>query len=210
MRSFTAYMSTWEKRSLTPNHSPWSPMPTLSRSHQKSPVNELPTQDTSEGTFPPLVSVIIPCYRQAAFLSAGKIDSVLNQSYPAIEVIVINDGSDDDTDKVAGRVWKPDTLHLLQRNQGQAAARNTAIAAATGRYCLPLDSTTSCTPTRLVGWSRSRATGTSVLCVMGVQYFEQEGIACRERMPPRSNHLSAAPFLPTTLQGPHAHLFALG
>ena len=48
----------------------------------------------------PLVSVIIPCYQQAGYLPEA-IDSVLGQSYPAVEAIVVNDGSDDDTEAVA-------------------------------------------------------------------------------------------------------------
>ena len=48
----------------------------------------------------PLVSVIIPCYRQAGYLPEA-IDSVLAQSHPAVEAIVVNDGSDDDTEAVA-------------------------------------------------------------------------------------------------------------
>ena len=50
----------------------------------------------------PLVSIIIPCYRQGRFL-ADAIDSALGQSWRAVQAIVVNDGSDDDTEEVAGR-----------------------------------------------------------------------------------------------------------
>jgi glycosyltransferase involved in cell wall biosynthesis len=85
----------------------------------------------------PLVSVIIPCYRQARYLPEA-IDSVLAQSHPAVEAIVVNDGSDDDTESVARRygervryVWRP--------NGGISAARNTGIQHARGAYLKFLD-----------------------------------------------------------------------
>lgn len=88
-------------------------------------------------TTEPLVSVIIPCYRQARYLPEA-IDSVLAQSHSAVEAVVINDGSDDDTEAVARRygeriryVWRP--------NGGIAAARNTGIQHARGAYLKFLD-----------------------------------------------------------------------
>ncbi len=53
----------------------------------------------------PLVSIIIPCYRQAHYLGAA-IGGTLGQSYPTIQVVVVDDGSDDDTEAVAGRISK--------------------------------------------------------------------------------------------------------
>jgi glycosyltransferase involved in cell wall biosynthesis len=85
----------------------------------------------------PLVSVIIPCYRQARYLPEA-IDSVLGQSHAAVEAVVVNDGSDDDTEAVARRygervryVWRP--------NGGISAARNTGIQHAQGAYLKFLD-----------------------------------------------------------------------
>lgn len=84
-----------------------------------------------------LVSVIVPCYRQAQFL-ATAIDSVLAQTYPAIEILVINDGSDDDTEQVA--VGYGERIRYFHRaNGGVSAARNTGISAARGRYLKFLD-----------------------------------------------------------------------
>ncbi len=50
----------------------------------------------------PLISVVIPCYNQAHFLGEA-ISSALNQSYSNLEVIVVDDGSTDETAEVAGR-----------------------------------------------------------------------------------------------------------
>src|SRR5262249_51211325 len=59
---------------------------------------------TREPTMPdhPLASVVIPCYKQARYLPEA-IDSVLAQTYPAVECVVVNDGSPDDTEAVALR-----------------------------------------------------------------------------------------------------------
>jgi glycosyltransferase involved in cell wall biosynthesis len=85
----------------------------------------------------PLVSVIIPCYRQARYLPEA-VDSVLTQTHPAVEAIVVNDGSDDDTEAVALRYG--DRVRYVRRNNGGiSAARNTGIAHARGAYLKFLD-----------------------------------------------------------------------
>lgn len=85
------------------------------------------------------VSVVIPTYRHRDFV-AQTIDSVLAQSFDDYEVIVVNDGSPDDTEQVlhslveAGRIQ-----YFRQRNQGQAAARNRGLAEARGKFVAFLD-----------------------------------------------------------------------
>ena len=85
----------------------------------------------------PLVSIIIPCYKQAQWLPEA-IDSALAQTYPNVEVVVVNDGSPDNTAEVcrryAGRI-----VYVEQENKGLAEARNAAIRAAKGEFILPLD-----------------------------------------------------------------------
>ncbi|MGH7223717.1 MAG: glycosyltransferase family 2 protein [Gemmataceae bacterium] len=85
----------------------------------------------------PLVSVIIPCYNQARYLPSA-IESTLAQSYAPIEIIVVNDGSPDDTEKVA-RAFGERILYIVRRNGGVSAARNTGIARAGGRFLKFLD-----------------------------------------------------------------------
>ncbi len=89
-------------------------------------------------TSPALVSVIIPCYNQAHFL-AQAIQSALDQDYPAVEVIVVNDGSPDHTREVAAR-FGDRIVYIEQENRGLSAARNRGIRAARGRYIAFLDS----------------------------------------------------------------------
>ncbi|MCC3466498.1 MAG: amino acid adenylation domain-containing protein [Microcoleus sp. PH2017_06_SFM_O_A] len=83
------------------------------------------------------VSVVIPSYNCAQFLPEA-IESILEQSYPPFEVIVVDDGSTDDTKEVCDRY--PKVTYVYQNNQGVAAARNTGLRVSTGEYILFLDS----------------------------------------------------------------------
>lgn len=87
----------------------------------------------------PEVSVVIPCYNQGDFIDEA-VNSVLAQSFEDYEIIITNDGS---TDKYTTELLKdysrPKTKIIHTPNQGLAAARNTAIAEASGRFILPLD-----------------------------------------------------------------------
>ena len=83
-----------------------------------------------------MVSVIIPCYNQAAFLG-DAIDSARAQTAGVPEIIVVDDGSKDDTVHVAQRHG---VRCVSQRNQGQGAARNHGLRYATGEYIVFLDS----------------------------------------------------------------------
>jgi len=83
-----------------------------------------------------LVTVVIPCYNQGRFLS-DAIESARKQTYPSIEVIVVDDGSTDDTADVAARY--PSVRCLHQANHGLAAARNAGWRAGRGRFVIFLD-----------------------------------------------------------------------
>ena len=93
------------------------------------------------GTESGLVSVIIPCYNQAHFL-AEAIQSVLSQGYSNFEIIVVDDGSTDDTQEVASTYAGEDSRVKLitQQNRGLAAARNRGLAESRGEYVVFLDS----------------------------------------------------------------------
>lgn len=88
----------------------------------------------------PLVSVIIPAYNAEAFIER-TLRSALNQTYRNIEILVVDDGSQDGTqDLVRSLAEEDDRLVLLsQTNQGVAAARNLAIEHAQGAFIAPLD-----------------------------------------------------------------------
>jgi len=80
-------------------------------------------------------SVIIPCYNQAQYLREC-IESVLDQSRQAHEIIVVNDGSPDETRYVA---MEYPVKYIEQTNRGLSAARNTGLMHATGEWFYPLD-----------------------------------------------------------------------
>ena len=85
----------------------------------------------------PQVSVIIPTYNCARYLPEA-IDSVLAQTYRDCEIIVVDDGSTDDTPDVLARYGEA-ILVIRQPNQGRGAARNAGIVAASGDYIAFLD-----------------------------------------------------------------------
>jgi glycosyltransferase involved in cell wall biosynthesis len=88
----------------------------------------------------PLVSVIIPAYNAEEFIGA-TIESALAQDYPAIEIIVVDDGSTDDSAKIVRRYQErhPSVQLIQQANSGVAAARNAGIKISHGEYIAPLD-----------------------------------------------------------------------
>lgn len=86
------------------------------------------------------VSIVVPCYNQAQYLDES-LQSVLNQTYENWECIVVNDGSDDDTDAIM-KIWlKKDARfkYLKKINGGLSAARNSGILMTDGEFILPLD-----------------------------------------------------------------------
>lgn len=89
-----------------------------------------------------LVSVIIPTYNRASIIEYA-LDSVLSQSYAPIELVVIDDGSTDGTEKLLERYLAeyPDVVkHHRKSNGGCASARNTGVSLCTGDFVAFLDS----------------------------------------------------------------------
>ncbi len=86
----------------------------------------------------PLVSIIIPTYNRAT-LCKRAVMSVLGQSYPHVEVIVVDDGSGDDTKQILTSL-DDRIVYIEQENAGVCAARNRGIQAAQGEFVAFLDS----------------------------------------------------------------------
>jgi len=94
----------------------------------------------------PLVSVIVPVFNGERFL-AQALQSVITQMYQPIELIVVDDGSEDGSADIARSF--PEAKYFYQTNQGAGAARNTGIAQAQGELFAFLDSDDYWTPDKL-------------------------------------------------------------
>src|SRR5690242_13700137 len=86
----------------------------------------------------PLVSICIPALNANKFLGE-TLDSVFNQSYSNLEIIVVDDGSTDNTASVARSFENKNVRYYHQENKGAAAARNVAFSKSTGAYIKFLD-----------------------------------------------------------------------
>ena len=93
----------------------------------------------------PLVSIVTPCYNGESYLSRF-FDSILNQTYTNLEVVLINDGSTDRTENVVHQYRSLFVkrgipfIYEFQKNEGQAAALNRGLKLFTGEYVTWLDS----------------------------------------------------------------------
>jgi glycosyltransferase involved in cell wall biosynthesis len=94
------------------------------------------------------VSVVIPCFNQGRYLGLA-IESVLRQTHPPFELIVVDDGSNDDTTEVANRYRNSQVCCISQQNQGPAAARNAGLALCRANFVLFLDADDLLLPTAL-------------------------------------------------------------
>jgi glycosyltransferase involved in cell wall biosynthesis len=86
----------------------------------------------------PLVSAIIPTYNRGWIIKEA-VDSVMSQDYRDFELIIVDDGSTDNTPEILNS-YRGDILVFKQENQGVSAARNRGIAEASGRFIAFLDS----------------------------------------------------------------------
>jgi glycosyltransferase involved in cell wall biosynthesis len=97
--------------------------------------------------FDPQVSVVIPAYNCSRYVK-DAVDSVLAQTWRDFEVLVIDDGSTDDTEQVMRRYQAP-VRYIRQQNGGVAVARNRGIAESRGRYVAFLDADDTWLPHKL-------------------------------------------------------------
>lgn len=95
----------------------------------------------------PLVSIIVPVYNAAQFLRP-TLDSICNQSYRNLEIILVNDGSKDESPAILNEYAARDTrIKVIHKeNQGGAAARNDGLDLATGEFIQVLDADDLFTP----------------------------------------------------------------
>jgi len=117
----------------------------------------------------PLVSILIPCFNAAPWLAA-TLESALAQTWPNKEVILVDDGSTDDSRAIAQRFAARGVQLITQPNAGASAARNHAIREARGDYFQFLDADDLLSPDKLtaqVALLASRDSGTVASCAWG-------------------------------------------
>ena len=88
-----------------------------------------------------MISLIVPVYNVETYLEEC-LDSIQNQSYTDLEVILVNDGSTDDSQAICELYCQADKRFRLinQSNQGQSVARNTGVTASRGEFIAFVDS----------------------------------------------------------------------
>lgn len=124
----------------------------------------------------PLISVIIPAYNVAPYIRQA-VESVLSQTYRQLEVLVIDDGSTDDTAVVLQELVAGDSrLSLIKQvNQGAAAARNAGLDRAIGDYVSFVDADDWLPPTAISDLYDAAVKARSLAAVGAVVYVDNEG-----------------------------------
>jgi glycosyltransferase involved in cell wall biosynthesis len=117
-----------------------------------------------------LVSVVIPCYNQGRYLHEA-VQSVLSQTYPDIEIVVVDDGSDDATASIA-RGFGARIRLLQQPHRGASAARNLGLSACAGEHVQFLDADDKIEPDKILRQAEflARNPGTGIV-YSDVRYF---------------------------------------
>jgi glycosyltransferase involved in cell wall biosynthesis len=111
-----------------------------------------------------LVSVVIPCYGQAHYLGEA-IESVLAQTYPHLEVVVIDDESNDNASSIASRY--PGVHCVRERNSGMAGARNVGIRNTNGDFLVFLDADDRLLPDAIESGLRELEQHPECACAIG-------------------------------------------
>lgn len=123
-----------------------------------------------------LVSIIIPVYNSELYLERC-LDSVLTQTYDNIEVILVNDGSTDESPSICDEYAQRDKRIIVihQSNQGQADARNTGIMSSHGNYISFIDSDDFVEPEYIEYlWELLNESGASIAICGNTFYFEND------------------------------------
>jgi glycosyltransferase involved in cell wall biosynthesis len=140
---------------------------------------------------PSLISCIIPVFNGERYLREA-IESIFNQTYRPLEVIVADDGSTDRTPNIVGS-YREQIVSLRQANAGPAAARNLGVSAARGEFVAFLDADDLWHPEKLARqMARFAARPELALCLTHIQNFWTPEL--REKVPWFADHPLAKPF----------------
>ena len=134
-----------------------------------------------------LVSVIIPCYNHGKYLLQA-IESIWAQDYPAVEIVVVDDGSEDNTKEIAENA--EGIVYVYQQNKGLSAARNLGIENAKGEFLVFLDADDWLLPKALSTNSAFLVQNPTLAFVSGAhdKVYEKEGRTQAETWEVTQNH----------------------
>jgi len=135
----------------------------------------------------PLVSCVIPSYNRPGYVRTA-IESALTQTYSPMEVIVVDDGSTDETPDVAESFGERVKV-IRQANGGSAAARNTGIAAASGEFVAWLDSDDAWLPEKIA----IQVAAARDYPEAGIVYTHCQAIDGNDQPPPPKEPIKAPP-----------------
>ncbi len=121
----------------------------------------------------PAFTVVIPTFNRAPALST-VLGSVLAQTFDDFEVVVVDDGSSDDTSEVVRRSTDPRVRYIHQENAGGCAARNNGAAHATGRFLSFLDDDDSVLPGWLEAFAEALRPPESAVACCGAVHVDVE------------------------------------
>jgi glycosyltransferase involved in cell wall biosynthesis len=121
----------------------------------------------------PLVSIVIPAFNSSEFI-VESIESALHQTYSPIEVIIVDDGSTDDTrEKLSSLIEEGKVRYQFQPNRGLAAARNVGIKIAGGKYLQFLDADDLISPTKIEKQvQRLESSPAPAVCCCDYRFFD--------------------------------------
>ena len=127
-----------------------------------------------------LVSVVIPSYNHREFIDSA-IASVIAQNYPAVELIVIDDGSTDGSPDWLRRIYGKRIAHLMTReNRGTHTAINEGIGLASGKYIAILNSDDVFEPTRLATLLESMQANDWDIAFSNLTFIDAQGRPCND------------------------------
>lgn len=141
----------------------------------------------------PTISVVIPCYNYGRYLGQA-IQSVLDQTVEGVEVIVVDDGSTDETACVAAG-FAGQIAYLWQANSGPSSARNAGLAAASGDYILFLDADDVLLPGSLAALAGFLDSHPEYASVYSDGYYCDEALAILDRISAHIRYTGDGPVL---------------
>lgn len=129
------------------------------------------------------VSVIIPVYNAERYIS-DTIESVLNQTYKDIEIVLVDDCSNDNSKTIIEAYAKKNDgiiYHLQKENGGAAVARNTALSIASGRYIAFLDSDDLWLPEKIKKQMDLIKENSAAICFTAIEMMDENGKMIKDK-----------------------------